>query len=334
MMPLYRVAVAHREDCQHLALESVNWEASLKYHRALSAHPRLRTALEVVLSGGMLTARRLNKRRGRKLQMCPHGCNVPDSPHHRYWICGHWEPQRRAWKLPPVPPLMQDLGLVPASSELGSDEIRRVQAYMCTIVLESAEQHRQNIAPAGEEEMSAYATCAVGPPSGDVGHLALHGLQPRPRLLDDCDLTSGSSNSGGGKFLRVVTRRKRTLQAERERLASNPEVAVPRLKPRRVMRNEVKLPPHITMSGRSILGSGSVLRILTCQLCGGQGKDVNRGRFVGVHMGCVAGFTHRRRKRTLTRQERLDISEKSGTDFVKASQAKRRRLVDVLVHSA
>ena len=143
---LLRLTVVRRSDFQALKGVKVDWTRTMALHHSLQNKPVMRTYLEIVLSGALLTRQRTRRATKDKAQMqCPFGCKQLDTPLHRFWSCCRWAPLRKRSNLrsASIPPLMQHVAFVPADSDMGDDLITTIQTYMATVALESMQEERK-----------------------------------------------------------------------------------------------------------------------------------------------------------------------------------------------
>ena len=118
---LLRESVERRSDFKAIQNVAIDWDRTLHLHHTLDHKPVMKTYVELILSGALLTRQRTRRStRSKKEVRCPYGCAAADTPHHRYWSCHRWGPLRSRWKVAAdhLHAITQQVGLVPRDSPL------------------------------------------------------------------------------------------------------------------------------------------------------------------------------------------------------------------------
>ena len=140
-LAIVRPGVDHRKAFQQVLNKAVNWPNSLAFLREIEKEPQKRTALELVLTDGLLTLKRTAKTLPSEARRCPYGCRPDDSPCHRFWMCRRWSPSRSAWKLDThgYSELLRKPGLALEKDGVTRQELNKIQTWMALVVAESAQ---------------------------------------------------------------------------------------------------------------------------------------------------------------------------------------------------
>ena len=150
-----REAVSHRSDFGPLKGVPINWTLRMDLHHRVAAKPVLKTYLEIVLSGALLTRHRTMKNStSRKDRPCAYGCRGEDTPFHRYWMCPRWRGLRQKWIASDreFASLTRNFGIVPAFEDIEQNEVHSIQTYMALIAYESVNNSRKKVFRDGEEK--------------------------------------------------------------------------------------------------------------------------------------------------------------------------------------
>ena len=310
---LTRQGTAHRSDFSNLAGQRIDWTSTLKWHHNFFGGAGHKTALELVLTGGMLTNSKVYGRdKDSAKRWCPWGCRVEDTPSHRYWACRRFRVLRKKWHITQneLSQITRCCGIFPLSRAQDVGLISRVQGFMSAVMMEAAhdsksidrqdelqenwqdQQHPGAQNSQGDRSTSAMRACEGS--DGGGGH-------------DSMKTTRGHVHA---KVLGVCVPRKRAQgrpKAHRE-----------------------PLPPHVVAFDRPVLKSTAPpLPSLRCVHCGGVGLQSHAPRFVSRHLGCSEGVHKNKAKRKLTQAEALALSAVVGEDVRGMGKWKRRRLVSL-----
>ena len=303
---LLRHTVVKRSDFQQLKGVKVDWTRTMALHHSLDNKPIMRTYLEIVLSGALLTRQRTRRSTKDKTQMqCPFGCKQPDTAHHRYWSCCRWAPLRTRSNLrsASIHPLMQHVGFVPDDSSMSDSLIVTIQTFMATVALESMQEGRKTVCTkltsVDQEEDWSDSRDNEDPSDFPVGTNAAAASAVRA-----CGVYSSGRGSSGrrgdvghgvGKVLGVYrdSTEIRACLTGRRAAPAEPEPKARALP---------ELPAHIISQMRGIVGSKRPpTHVLTCCTCGGSGNAIQYTRFLRRHASCAFGHDNwRRPKRILS----------------------------------
>ena len=133
---LLRVSVSRRSDFRPLAETAIDWTRTMALRHKLDHKPLMRTYLEIVLSGALLTGNKLMRSTRSAMKMrCPFGCRAADTPQHRYWKCCRWLPLRQRWGMCNIKltPITMNVGMIPFDSELEDLQVCAVQTFMSLV---------------------------------------------------------------------------------------------------------------------------------------------------------------------------------------------------------
>ena len=323
---LLRESVMHRSDYATLKGVFINWKVTMDLHHKLGAKPVLRTYLEVILSGALLTRSRTMKRSECKRdRWCPYGCKAEDTAYHRFWKCQRWMALRMKWISAEwvMAPITRHVGLIPDSSDLEQAAVHSIQTFMALVAYETVLDNRTKASREHMGDCESSSEILTDQPCSAMASDA---------ICDGAGLSGGrSSGSSGGrghcsqKVLGVLSQEptRNAKPCEKPGGSAKRHHAHTRVLP--------PLPPHITVHTREVLGSKHApKRVLKCNTCGGSGLDNQYTRFLANHATCVAGLDPMRRpKRILTRVEREALEGVAGAAEV-ASKAKRLKTTRVL----
>ena len=300
----------------------MDWTRSLAYVRTSSLRPQIRTALELIHSDGLLTAQRVGKGGNSLARLCPMCNSVEDSSQHRFWKCSYWQHQRQQWGIDDsvLDPVTRALGLLPLDSLISDELLRKVQAWMAKVILESSEAHwrprksaqsetQNRVLPRSREEEAGHASVSL---SG--------------RILDL------RTDDGDGYYRSAVPPPLPLPLSTEGRQDKRIEQASLVAGPRRHNKRSVEPPPHIVRTKRKVTGGQAmVTAIWRCDHCGAEMSGHNFRRFVELHMLCATTKAATCPKRVLTKAERMQVTYASGRSLEGCSLGKRRRLIAAAV---
>ena len=135
----------HRHEFAPWKHVDVDEKASLQLLRTLRPG-KTKAALELVLSGGMLTGSRTNRTRGHPYDLCPAGCQEVDDDVHRFWRCPRWNRSRAGLEVSEATHhhiLSLTSGWFPQGHEHDMSHILRCQRHMIRVVLDSTSDFHQ-----------------------------------------------------------------------------------------------------------------------------------------------------------------------------------------------
>ena len=129
------LSAGHRHEFKEL--KSMMIDEKLTFHLLRHTKPgRDRAAIEVALSGGLLTKARTAHSKGPREKACQWGCGVEDSDHHRYWSCTRWQASRGnlAELIQELPDITKSVGWFCVDSGCSLSFVLRVQRHMAHVV--------------------------------------------------------------------------------------------------------------------------------------------------------------------------------------------------------
>ena len=96
-----------------------------------------KAALQVAMSGGMITRFRTFQKHGPPKTDCPYGCDAPDSDVHRFWECARWADKRGdlATLVKDLPTITRCTGWFLRDHDVPYSVVSRVQRFMLNVVL-------------------------------------------------------------------------------------------------------------------------------------------------------------------------------------------------------
>ena len=130
------MGAGHRHEYRNVKWMSLDEALSLKLLRSTKPG-KLKAALEVLLSGGLLTRGRSEGRKGPPHNHCQWGCQVEDTEQHRYWHCPTWSASRGDLcdLVGDLPSITRCTGWFITNSGFTPAFAVRVQRHMATVVL-------------------------------------------------------------------------------------------------------------------------------------------------------------------------------------------------------
>ena len=314
-----RKGTAHRSDFANLEGVSVDWPKTLKWHHGFVGIPSHRTALELVLTGGMLTNDRVHRRAARKSdQNCPWGCRRKDTQIHRFWSCRRFSELRQVWNVSDqgLEQITKCCGIFPQSDDLCQSRVLRIQGYMSAVMREAAADSYRD--KHGQERAFHWGEASLE--EQDTEHCD-SGVRGRPAGV-------GSGSRSGHE----TGRKEQTSRGHIQARVLGVTVPMPSKKKQgRPKADRGPLPPHIVQFFRKDGNTLTSLASLRCVNCGGVGLATHTSRFVTRHLGCTETECRHTVKRRLTVAEAKALSDKAGEDIASLGKWKRRRLMSLLL---
>ena len=300
---------SYRREFRQLGSHYVDDDTTLWWHHRIE-DPQHQRALEIALSGGMLTGTREYKHLEPEEQSCE--CGQLDTDYHRYWTCGltgHLREQLTYTHFLDWPYVTLVTGWKLQGHEAPYWALLQLQRHLTRVVLFFARRRatqRRNNDDGHEDDDDNDHDCGGGGGGPGAGRVvrgdaddACCGPADRRRPWGTIDMMArvesgrveGTENSGTFTALGV-----RGASAYTKRRDARSMV----------------LPPHIVQYRRLDAFSDPLTRRLTCTICDAVGKDVNRRRFINTHLACPTKPRKQRLVNTCTVGERRKLHEAFG----------------------
>ena len=333
---------AHRREFGAKEAIRIDFHKSVTLLRRLE-DPKQRALLEVVISGGMLTAARRHARDDKISADCPICGGGPDTEIHRFWDCAGVQDLRDA--LGNIPnklwPVTRLTGLSPILEQTTSNEIRILHTFMIKVLARHDQKFR--------DQLKALTSTDLERESPEIGEdgcdqkgpqSALKGADPageRGASSASCGVAPGGSASGNGgsgdgcgaELLFSSLRHDDGRQDKDMRSARHKAKAGDMRPQRRITSRTKPLPVHIQMLTREIVGHTQV-RILRCQHCMGVARDSDRNRFIARHGSCTEDKNQgsRARRRQVTQAEARALSATMQVPYSEAFKKRKRAMAE------
>ena len=306
----------HRHELRLLRTVQVDQNKTFRLLRNMQPGKE-RAALEIGLTGGLLTNSRTKRAQGPPHTHCPWGCPHEDSEVHRYWHCPRWSWSRNTleWVNEDTPELLRMVGWVPIDSPLGLTAIASIQRHMMRVILGSTADFHQNRRRDFEPDVDD---------NGDDDHDGMR-RPDEPGRADEPNAAMGMPQGPNDMQLAPDG----AIPREQERGPGGYGEPAPPCPPR-LRHREIpeQLPEHIRAGVRRIPSLPHYRReLLACRRCGAIGARLRLTQFLRKHDPCAGGVgdVYPGFSPLTVFEERL--LRDAGTEIPAAPPNKRRRKV-------
>ena len=283
------LSAGHRHEFKDLKTMLIDEKITFYLLRATKPG-RAKAALEVALSGGLLTRTRTAHSKGPDEKKCPWGCSSEDSDLHRYWTCPRWQASRGdlAEQVKDLPMISRAAGWFCVDSGCPLSLVLRVQRHMMFVVQSSSRDFcnitRGKFDP-GSDQIEAPLDLGTGEMDEGASAAGVSDATPAVAAASSW-ATPGIDDIQGGTGLADRTPGSISVPNEQGVGGWNLRTA-PRL---REIPNSPALPSHVRHGRRTLQGIEGYHRdILHCTRCGMLGSAFRTAQFLKKHLGCPPG---------------------------------------------
>ena len=244
----------------------------MTYHSSLPAG-KLRAALEVVLSGALLTRHRVS--RTKDPATCSCSCGGIDAEWHRYWECTKHVASHNGVRslIPRLPSITQLTGVMPLGCSLTLAEVAKIQKHMLDVVIATSEAHL--VVDLGEQFDHALQSQVLDSDSHSHDPSDLTG---DPLAADASDDVTRPHQSGNTRYHDMC---KLAGLGAIQPLPPLSQDAVDSLQ------EDPPPYPHIVRGVRRLHGDNHYIRrLLKCKICGFVASEAHQQGFYAKHADC------------------------------------------------